>query len=295
MRVSLRPSLRLSLRPSLPLAFWNEAIGTFRYNSPNPVIKIEDGSFYRQYPNTKGPTTSHRTNPPLFSHLTFSLPSQPIRSSVKDALRHESVQQHWAVIGDAGKTDFLNVLRGRYISIPPTARSYPYLSSEEIRQKDHRLVLPSRAIQYVGFGGEKRAPFGGLQGAHLSARYESRKEETDWTLQQYLRGETELNPAENVKEKAFSWTKRLERVMQRLDLEKLGSMPVSSLSNGQTRRARIAKALLNDPEVLLLDEPFSKKDAPNVKVSYLLTVASGLRSTDLGKALNLVARARIQF
>ena len=35
-------------------------------------------------------------------------------------------------------------------------------------------------------------------------------------------------------------------------------MPVANLSNGQTRRARIAKALLNKPELLLLDDPFSK-------------------------------------
>ena len=35
-------------------------------------------------------------------------------------------------------------------------------------------------------------------------------------------------------------------------------MPVGNLSNGQTRRARIAKALLGKPEVLMLDEPFSR-------------------------------------
>jgi len=34
-------------------------------------------------------------------------------------------------------------------------------------------------------------------------------------------------------------------------------MPLIALSNGQTRRARIVKALLSKPELLILEEPFS--------------------------------------
>jgi ABC-type molybdenum transport system ATPase subunit/photorepair protein PhrA len=52
----------------------------------------------------------------------------------------------------------------------------------------------------------------------------------------------------------------LARVMDDLQLGSLSEMPVSQLSNGQTRRARIAKALLEMPELLLLDGPFMGLD-----------------------------------
>ena len=96
-----------------------------------------------------------------------------------------------------------------------------------------------------------------IGGAYLSARYESRREETDFSVRDYLRGNVELNPLEAQKEDG-SDNESLEKVIADLRLEGLVNMPLSNLSNGQTRRARIAKALLGKPEVLLLDEPFSK-------------------------------------
>ena len=221
-------------------------------SSINNIIQIQNGSFYRQHPSSWNKPTD---NSLLFPNLDFSLPAFPLR---RDA-SNEQEQQHWAVISAVGSTAFLEVLRGIHICLPPNARTFPYLSSDDIEAKDHRLRSPFAAIQDVGFTtGKGQGLGGGLHGSYLSARYESRREETDWSVLQYLKGETELNASRELQQRDARFSALLSQVIQDLRLERLTSTPVSNLSNGQTRRARIAKALLGRPEVLLLDEPFSR-------------------------------------
>jgi len=214
-----------------------------------PIIRIrhDAGAFYRNHPNAVA-----GTNPELFKNLKFILPS---------FAKEKEPQKHWAIIGpsNSGKTTFLQILRGQHVSYPSKARTYPYLESEEIEKKDPNLRIPSRAIQYVGFDGEKGLGGQAPQNAYLSSRYESRREDTDFSVMDYLKGNTELNPLQDIGLNKVDMAV-LDRVIQDLRLSELLYMPVSNLSNGQTRRARIAKALLSNPELLLLDEPLMGLD-----------------------------------
>lgn len=239
MRISLPCSFRTShlrLHPQAP-----------GFTRP-PLIRIKDASFYRRQPTQSSISENEPSNTPLYPGLTYNFPAD------------DTEGQYWAIVGpaNAGKSTFLEILRGEHLCIPPTSRSYPYLSTEEVLVRDRRLSSPRRAIQYVGFN-DKEKGLGGL-GTYLSARYESRKESTDFTLQDYLMGRTRLNAEEELQEQVDETL--FHDVTERLQLRDLLDMPTSNLSNGQTRRAKIGKALLGKPELLLLDEPFSMSSRP---------------------------------
>lgn len=61
-------------------------------------------------------------------------------------------------------------------------------------------------------------------------------------------------------------TSRARELLERLGLAERADEPVENLSLGNQQRAQIAAALVHDPEVLILDEPFSGLDPLAVDV-----------------------------
>ncbi|KAG6847861.1 hypothetical protein H0H93_005463 [Arthromyces matolae] len=77
--------------------------------------------------------------------------------------------------------------------------------------------------------------------------------------------ELELPQTENEGQKGMSDedVKAFDALVEKIGLRHLLDLPLIALSNGQTRRARIIKALLRKPELLLLDEPLTGLDVQN--------------------------------
>lgn len=95
--------------------------------------------------------------------------------------------------------------------------------------------------------------------------------------------------------------KKSKEVISMVGLEGLEDEPISSLSGGMKQRVGIARALANDPEVLLMDEPFSALD-PLVRKDMqfeLLTIQRKLDKTiifithDINEAFKLGDRVAI--
>jgi ABC-type molybdate transport system ATPase subunit len=81
---------------------------------------------------------------------------------------------------------------------------------------------------------------------YYSERYEAYREADDTTLKDWI-----LARMGDVDEG------KLRKTSEALGVDRLLDGSLMNLSNGQQRRARIVKALLHDPEILLLEDPYS--------------------------------------
>jgi ABC-type sugar transport system ATPase subunit len=148
------------------------------------------------------------------------------------------------------------------INPPPSGGPLPSLSL--------RSRPINKAVCLVSFAHRSRATGGAFY--DYTARYGAIRDEDRVTLRQsmfpeesvlvkgsiehFLVGKShhELDGASLRIEKR---ARRFEELTEKLGLKQLLDLPLVALSNGQTRRARIVKALLEHPEILLLDEPLS--------------------------------------
>ncbi|KAI9030095.1 P-loop containing nucleoside triphosphate hydrolase protein [Phycomyces nitens] len=188
---------------------------------------------------------------PVFKNLSLNIPEN----------------QHLVITGpvNAGKTTLAEALAGQHSIKPTGAAKWPLLESIKGTLSDK--------IHLVSFQ-ENSAMFS--YGQHYyQERFNFSDPDNDLTLADYLKS----------REKSDA---KIKEVANKLDLVHLLPLSFVKLSNGQTRRARIARALLGNPAVLILDEPLMGLDIEHRK--KLLDTLEVLATKPGGTPVVLVQR-----
>ncbi|HRI88353.1 MAG TPA: ATP-binding cassette domain-containing protein, partial [Candidatus Hydrogenedentes bacterium] len=95
---------------------------------------------------------------------------------------------------------------------------------------------------------------------------------------------------------------RADALMKDLNITHLANAPAYTLSGGERRRTEICRALVTQPKVFLLDEPFAGIDP--IAVSELQDIVHSLKSAGIGvlitdhnvrETLNITDRAYIIY
>jgi len=95
---------------------------------------------------------------------------------------------------------------------------------------------------------------------------------------------------------------RLDELLERLDMTKLARQKAYTLSGGERRKLEITRALVTNPAMIMLDEPFSGVDP--LAVYDIQNIISGLRDNGLGivitdhnvrETLSIVDRAYLLY
>lgn len=220
-------------------------------SQPAPILRIVNSSIY--------PLGAGASSRPLFRDVSWTINSD----------------EAWAVLSvgsSSGKTSLLQALLGHLrISPPPPPPDglFPFLRGRDTH----------KAVSLVSFAHRSRAVGGAF--VDFTARYGAVREEDKRTLRETFFPETakpwhnlaipafHSHPDISLEEQVDKATERVRRVLFEELSEKLGlrqflDLPTVALSNGQTRKARILKALLEHPELLILDEPLSTSTSLHV-------------------------------
>jgi molybdate transport system ATP-binding protein len=153
--------------------------------------------------------------------------------------------ENWAIVGPtgSGKTTFAEMLLGRHHTSDGVMR-WPLL--DRLRAAGRRIDYPSQVISHLSFKEESR--LFSYVGHYYQQRFEFADSDEPLSLNQFL-------------QTSKATLDEISSVAERLGIATQLSQPFMTLSNGQTRRARLARALLAKPELLILDDPFIGLDS----------------------------------
>ncbi|MBP0905282.1 ABC transporter ATP-binding protein [Mariniflexile gromovii] len=161
------------------------------------------------------------------NNLTFQYKKQPILKAISFSVK---TGEHFSIIGESGsgKSTLLKLLYGTY----DLNEGHIFWNDTEILGPKHNLIVGPKYMKYVAQEFDLM-PFITVAeniGAYLSNFYPEEKQA------------------------------RIEELLDVIELRPYANIKVKELSGGQKQRVAIARAIAKQPEVLLLDEPFSHID-----------------------------------
>ncbi len=166
-------------------------------------------------------------------HIHYSISNSKLDAASVEILKDISFEvalgKHVAIIGESGcgKSTLLNHIYG----LLPYQEGKTSWNDEPLLGADHHLVPGHEMMKYVPQEFDLM-PFTTVfenVGEHLSIQIDNRAD-------------------------------RINELLEVVDMSALSQRKVKTLSGGQKQRVAIAKALAQEPELLLLDEPFSHID-----------------------------------
>ncbi|KAI9246516.1 P-loop containing nucleoside triphosphate hydrolase protein [Sporodiniella umbellata] len=157
-------------------------------------------------------------------------------------------------------------MAGKHTIQPPTAARWPLMDPSVSPFLSDHIHLVSFRENAGGFSYSQH---------YYQERFNFSDPENDMTLKDYLGGSSD----------------RVNQVASLFNVKHLLPLSFLKLSNGQTRRARIAKALLRNPSLLILDEPLMGLDVEHRQ--QLLAVLGNLAAESM--PVVLVLRPQDEF
>lgn len=159
--------------------------------------------------------------------LSFKYNKTPVIKNISFSVK---AGEHVSVIGESGsgKSTLLKLLYGEF----DTNRGHIFWNDIEILGPKHNLVVGYDFIKYVAQEFDLM-PFTLVEeniGEYLSNFYPYKKKQ------------------------------RIRELVKVVELEPFAKTKVKNLSGGQKQRVALARALAKEPEIILLDEPFSHID-----------------------------------
>lgn len=137
-----------------------------------------------------------------------------------------------AITGTAGsgKTTLGRILAGQQLPTSGRLTVAPNLRRLMIQQQDHFFALAGQRSTYYG------------------QRYENQGMDDCPTVREYL------------SKTAADTSERIDAVLKEMEIEQIADRKLLQLSNGERKRTQLAEALLQQPDLLVLDQPFTGLD-----------------------------------